>query len=486
MAPGLDEKEVYLTLCQVFWGPAAQLRKAKKVEHRLRLCQQPNTYNPEAAALIGKYQIKNVLSVCQKLLRAGVFQSRKRAEARFPGILHPALSAENKEARKRNKFKGKMKAENKTVENETKVEDKTEVKNNETVETPTANPTSSISSDTIAEAQSEGRQVEFDPFILDHMANDTHYADANGETNRRQDPKYGPMADHCRAEQPLPAAAINADAQTMASVAAPAPKPNLTSRPFVSSHLQTGPTFLSYEAQHVLLTRTQEVLEKACFIYATRHMPQVLQARHWDVPECGELHIWARLLKTEAKTRFNNKDLPYPYLNWDSFFKSIVHLRHKAVHRKQLKGSDVELYLRDAEALTRLLCDDEGAATLARYREQTRRSLEQFEFCKKKLSTRFQAKMDVINARRAELDELERQANQHLVLADKEVQAKLGSDLKKAIMKSEVPQIKKEQEDEEGDEEEEDSDDLEDHTTSNGIGVLFNNLILLCRRLNRG
>ncbi|GJC94284.1 ubiquinol-cytochrome-c reductase cytochrome c1 [Colletotrichum higginsianum] len=359
-----------------------------------------------------------------------------------------------------------MKAENKTVENETKVEDKTEVKNNETVETPTANPTSSISSDTIAEAQSDGRQVDFDPFILDHMANDPHYADAN--------------------EQPLPAAAINADAQTMASVAAPAPKPNLTSRPFVSSHLQTGPTFLSYEAQHILLTRTQEVLEKACFIYATRHMPQVLQARHWDVPECGELHIWARLLKTEAKTRFNNKDLPYPYLNWDSFFKSIVHLRHKAVHRKQLKGSDVELYLRDAEALTRLLCDDEGAATLARYREQTRRSLEQFEFCKKKLSTRFQAKMDVINARRAELDELERQANQHLVLADKEVQAKLGSDLKKAIMKSEVPQIKKEQEDEEGDEEEEDSDDLEDHTTSNGIGALFNNLILLCRRLNRG
>ncbi|WQF80461.1 hypothetical protein CDEST_05475 [Colletotrichum destructivum] len=467
MAPGLDEEEVYLTLCQVFWGPAALLRKAKKVEHRLRLCQQPNTYNPEAAALIGKYQIKNVLPVCvcQKLLRAGVFQSRKKAEARFPGILHPALSAENKEAKKKKKFKGKMKAENKTVENETKVEDKTEIENkaeaeHETVETPTANPTTSISSDAIAEA-------------------------ANGEANRRRDPNFGPMADHCRADQPLPATAINADSQTMASVAAPAPQLNLTSRPFVLSHPQTGPTSLSYEAQHVLLTRAQEVLEKACFIYATRHMPRVLQARHWDVPECGELNIWARLLKTEAKARFNNEDLPYPYLSWDSFFESIVHLRHKAVHREQLKGSDVELYLRDAEALTRLLRDDEGAATLARYREQTRRSLEQFEFCKKKLSTRFQAKMDVLNARRAELDELERRANQHLVLADKEVRAKLGSDLKKAIMKPEVPQIKKEQEDEE-DEEEENSDDLEDHTTSDGIGALFNNLVLLCRRLNRG
>ncbi|KAJ0166221.1 hypothetical protein CTA2_8201 [Colletotrichum tanaceti] len=322
--------------------------------------------------------------------------------------------------------------------------------------------------------------------------------DANGEANRRQGPKFGPMADHCHAEQPPPAVTINVDPRKMSSVAAPAPKPNLTSGLIVSSHPQTGPTSLSYEAQHVLLTRTQEVLEKACFIYATRHMPRVLQAREWDVPECGELHIWARLLRTEAKARFNNEDLPSPYSNWDSFFESIINLRHKAVHREQLKGSDVEIYLRDAEALTRLLRDDEGAATLARYRAQTRRSLERIELCKKKLAMRFQAKMDVINSRRAELDELERLANQHLVLADKEVQAKLGSDLKKAFVESEVPQIIKGQEDEEEDEDEdeeadenededeEDNDDLQAHTTLDGIGALFNNLMLFCRRSNRG
>ncbi|KAK1598182.1 ubiquinol-cytochrome-c reductase cytochrome c1 [Colletotrichum navitas] len=213
----------------------------------------------------------------------------------------------------------------------------------------------------------------------------------------------------------------------------------------MSPHPQRNPACLPYKAQHTLLVRTQAILENACFKYAVHNMPQVLRSRQWVVPECAELHVWVRILKYEAEVRFKGEAIPHPHRSWNSFFRSIANLRHKAVHREQLAGSDIESYLRDAHNFAGLLRDDEGAETLARFREETRECLETFEFCKKNISRSFQEKMDEISTCRAELDILERQAKQDFLQEDMTIHAKLGSDLKEAVANAEVAQTKEEE-----------------------------------------
>ncbi|EFQ30655.1 ubiquinol-cytochrome-c reductase cytochrome c1 [Colletotrichum graminicola M1.001] len=213
----------------------------------------------------------------------------------------------------------------------------------------------------------------------------------------------------------------------------------------MSAHPQINPACLLYKAQHTLLVSTQGILENACFKYAVHNMPRVLWSRQWVAPECVELHIWVRILNYEAEVRFKGEAIPHPHGSWNSFFRSIANLRHKAVHREQLAGSDIESFLRDAHNVARLLRDDEGAKTLARFRKETRECLEMFESCKKNISRDLQEKMDEISTRRAELNILEQQATQDYFQEDMNINAKLGSDLKEAVVSAEVAQTKEEE-----------------------------------------
>ncbi|KAK2010834.1 hypothetical protein LZ32DRAFT_648916 [Colletotrichum eremochloae] len=413
-----DEIEVYLGLSSVFWGPESKIRRRKVIESRLRLCKQSPTHNPSAFALIKKYQFKPVVTVCKRLLKAGVFENEQMASAHFAGMDHP--NTQN------------------TAENE-------DVKN-------------------------EGIENKKDMMAT---VNCTFHTDINGDRGHCQSHEVDRIVSSSTDERPRVVAAINARLQEMPPTAPPPIQLHLAGFLSVSSHPQINSACLPYKAQHTLLVRTQGILENACFKYAIHKMPRVLQSRRWVVPECGELHVWVRILKYEAEVRFKKEVVPHPHPSWDSFFQSIGNLRHKAVHREQLTGSDIESYLRDAQNFARLLRDDEGAETLAKLRKETRDCLEKFESCKKNISRTFQAKMDEINTRRAELDTLERQAKQDLVQEDITIQTWLGSDLKETVVIAEVPQAK---------EEAKDTDDHDECKTPVGFFASLWYLIMWCRR----
>ncbi|KAK2044573.1 ubiquinol-cytochrome-c reductase cytochrome c1 [Colletotrichum somersetense] len=263
----------------------------------------------------------------------------------------------------------------------------------------------------------------------------------------------------------------------MSSAAAPSRQSRPTSLLSMLAHPQTNSACLPYKAQHTLLVRTQGILENACFKYAVHNMPQVLQSRQWDVSECGELHVWVRILKNETEARLKDEAIPQPHPSWNSFFRSIINLRHSAVHREQLTSSDLESYFRDAHNFTRMLRDEEGAETLARFREETGECLETFEFGKKNISRSFQERMDEINVRRAELDTLERQARQDFLQEDWTIHAKLGSDLKEAVVNAEVAQAKEEEKDT--------NDHKERKASAVGLFACLRYLFMLCRRYHR-
>ncbi|KAK1989248.1 hypothetical protein LZ30DRAFT_576476 [Colletotrichum cereale] len=449
-----EEKEVYVSLRSVFWGPESRVRKRKTIQSRLRICQQPHTNNPDAAALIKKYQLNPVVAVCRRLLKAGVFESTQKASARFPGIEHTDFQTTT--------------LENGDTENEN-IETKTEVVD------PTSRSIASICSNTMAETQSRGRWIGF--FVSAIAFTFPSHADTNEETDHRQSPEIDRIAGNSPNEKPLPAAAINADAQEVTSTAAPSLQLRAVSLPSMLFRAQINSACFPYQAQHALLVRAQEILENSCFKYAVHSMPRVLRSRRWDAPECGELNIWVRIFTYEAGVRFKGEVIPHPHRTWSSFFKSIIDLRHKAVHRQQLTGRNIESYLRDAQSFARLLRDDEGAETLARFREETRERLKTLEFCKKDMLRRFQTKLDEINRRRAELDTLERQAKQVLLQRDKTIQAKLGSDLKESVVNAEAAQAK---------EERNDTEDHEERKTPVGLIAFLWYLIMSCTHLYRG
>jgi hypothetical protein len=89
-----DERLVYLAFKNVFKGPDAQLRIAKKIR---RLIQRHlDNGDAEVCALVAEHNIDNVCNTAKALLQDEIFTSTLRAKIRFPEVFEvsPAQSAE--------------------------------------------------------------------------------------------------------------------------------------------------------------------------------------------------------------------------------------------------------------------------------------------------------------------------------------------------------------------------------------------------------
>jgi hypothetical protein len=118
------------------------------------------------------------------------------------------------------------------------------------------------------------------------------------------------------------------------------------------------PSDLPYEAQHLIITTTQKILEECCFDFATASMPQILQEKAWDCPAAGELNNWTKIFR-------NRGDLPIPeQLRYENLLGTIDRIRHTAVHRLNVTARQISYMLETAARFTQLLQDDLRAAQL--------------------------------------------------------------------------------------------------------------------------
>ncbi|GAP86305.1 putative ubiquinol-cytochrome-c reductase cytochrome [Rosellinia necatrix] len=196
------------------------------------------------------------------------------------------------------------------------------------------------------------------------------------------------------------------------------------------------PVYLPLGTQHRILTDLQRLLEDACFDFAQRAMPDVLEKKGWGCSEAAELNLWAAEFQ-QRQSHFSDKvddvGRPLPEL-----LRSVAHIRHTAVHRICISARGLEQFLMNAESFMTLLGDTARLRVLTGIRRNVQQTIEELERNKHVLSSKLKETLRRLAAQRAELDRVEEAAILNMMREDGEYQASAGKNLEEVVTFSEV------------------------------------------------
>lgn len=124
-----------------------------------------------------------------------------------------------------------------------------------------------------------------------------------------------------------------------------------TYKPHQISHISStggSGTYLPFKLQHDLLSAIQTLIEEACFYFAQKWLPHVLNNKGWDIPEQGELTSWWELLR--------DRSVPPQAIHFrgseaSALFRQCRQIRNSAVHRNPVSIPGIELMIKNAVEL---------------------------------------------------------------------------------------------------------------------------------------
>ncbi len=141
-----------------------------------------------------------------------------------------------------------------------------------------------------------------------------------------------------------------------------------------------------------------------------------------------ELNIWSNELRRH-KQKLVPEDLEGIGKSFEDLLDSLCHLRHTAVHRLRVTAARVEQFMRDAEALCRLLQDEQAAEIVARMRRKMQACVEEIKRNKDLLESRLAAIRRDFLRQKAALECSEQAAIAQVLAEDQECQQAVSSDL---------------------------------------------------------
>ncbi|KAK8029219.1 hypothetical protein PG991_006275 [Apiospora marii] len=184
------------------------------------------------------------------------------------------------------------------------------------------------------------------------------------------------------------------------------------------------PVHLPFPSQHKLLVHLQQLLERACYGFATKHLPQHLQKKGWDCPEAMELNHWVALLSKSAVLTKSAALRAQPSARpLDQLCRCVTDIRHTAVHRLRITAAAVENFLRDAEDFTELLRDPAATQAIALIRWEVQGTVDELEENTRNAHDKLDDVMQEIGAHREELQNLEKLAMSEMQRESSEYQS---------------------------------------------------------------
>lgn len=198
--------------------------------------------------------------------------------------------------------------------------------------------------------------------------------------------------------------------------------------------LSLFPLQFQFITGYKILVKTQQVLEFACFRFAKKAMPEILEKRKWHCPEEAELNLWAteflkRLGKLEKK--LSSPSLPSRPLK--ELFPSIAQIRHHAVHRIPVTAKELDQFMTDGKTLVQLFEDSTAIPVMVRARSEVHKAAAEMENRKNMLEARLAKVLQDVADKRAELDRIEAEAIADTERKDKEYELFAGTRLQETV-----------------------------------------------------
>lgn len=187
------------------------------------------------------------------------------------------------------------------------------------------------------------------------------------------------------------------------------------------------PSYLPYQAQHMILNKAQQVLEEYCFDFATTSMPLILQEKRWDCPAAVELTQWTKIFQTRKdKLRLHTVPTDFGTKEMKELLTTVSNLRHTAVHRLPTTARGVSQLLESAMKLAQILQDDLRAAQLEELWCDVNSQIKAMELNKNVLEDTVSGKLQDIQRKRGELDRMEVELIQGMLKDDMDNNALIG------------------------------------------------------------
>ena len=385
MALTKTQEQIYQACRTIFTGDNAQLRRKEKVKALLE------KHKSKLKLLLTRHGMDNVLKMVRILLKKGVFEKRSLAR-NGQAKLHKSV-------------------------------------NNKAMQTPAPKVEESLpEAITVLEVHSQRRSED-----CENAAESPKTAGEELENSSTEDElnAYSEVSDDLTNEGPQPneshTSLLNhsyrADSSIQDLEAGATERPPLTSR----NVPRPSPACLPYTTQHKILTNTQTILEKICYTFGNKWLPEVLKERRWTCPEAIELNKFTpELLRARSRTpkkAFNgdrgNLDL--------ALLHAINNIRHAAVHRQHLSAAAVKKLVTSAVRLARKFKDEEWLEKLEQIHSWLKIAVRDLDRNKRLLETVLDREMEEINEERAALDRREQEGLAEMYNSDRLYQADIGS-----------------------------------------------------------
>lgn len=196
------------------------------------------------------------------------------------------------------------------------------------------------------------------------------------------------------------------------------------------------PVYISYKAQHRILSNVQSLLEECCYAFAQRTLSDVLVEEQWECPESVELTSWIKILKAN-KEKLSTARMAEVGDRLTEILQMTSTLRHTAVHRLRTSAKGIEMLVKNAQVLTQLLDDDVRARRIEDIHRELQSSIGEMQRNKDLLEVRLSDGLKGLARRRAELDMIEQTLVDDMLREDRENQRFVGAGLYTAVARLE-------------------------------------------------
>jgi hypothetical protein len=124
---------------------------------------------------------------------------------------------------------------------------------------------------------------------------------------------------------------------------------------------------LPYEVQHYILAMMQRILEEACYNFASRWVPSLLNENNWACSEAVELSTWRKVLPPALSP---NAIVPVKNYSLDGALADAVRIRNSAVHRHLCDNVEIRRMASQAQDLTTMFSDVTRQTKFHRLRDE--------------------------------------------------------------------------------------------------------------------